>query len=136
MSTAPLREPAMMTAMEEATEPDKVHGWNFPMPLEGEPHAGVRIPPALLLAARKLAQGVASLTAAHDASGGFIPYTHIAAYMALQCEQYGTFDANITDDLMDALDNAKVIGVDQYVPEGNAPTEYLALFLIEPIPLP
>ena len=106
------------------------------MPLEGDPHAGVRIPSALLLAARKLAQGVASLTAAHDAAGGFIPYTRIAAYMALPCATYGTFDANITDELMDALDNANVTGVEQVVPEGDAPTEYLAIFLIDPIPLP
>ena len=108
----------------------KVHGWNCPMPLEGEAHLGVRIPISLSPAVRKLAQGLASLQAPYDASGGYIPSSSIAAYMAQLCPTYGTFDADQTEELIDALDNANVISIHRC--DDDAPTEYLALFLIEP----
>ena len=117
-------------------ETDKVHGWNWPMPLPNEADSGGRIPSTHLNAARKLAHGLARLVAPYEAQGGFVPYTHIEAYMAFPCETYGTFDADTTEVLMHALDDANVIAVSQYEPGGDAETQYLAQFLIEPILLP
>ena len=117
-------------------ETDKVHGWNWPMPLPNEADLGGRIPPTHLNAARKLAHGLARLVAPYAAQGGFVPYTHIEAYMAFPCDIYGTFDADTTEVLMHALDDANVIAVSQYEPGGDAETQYLAQFLIEPTLLP
>ena len=115
-------------------ETDKVHGWNWPMPLPNEADSGVRIPSTHLNAARKLAHGLARLVAPYEAQGGFVPYTHIEAYMAFPCETYGTFDADTTEVLMHALDDANVIAV--YEPGVDAETQWLAQFLIEPTLLP
>jgi hypothetical protein len=117
-------------------ETDKVHGWNWPMPLPNEADLGGRIPSTHLNAARKLAHGLARLVAPYAAQGGFVPYTHIEAYMAFPCDIYGTFDTDTTEVLMHALDDANVIAISQYEPGGDAETQYLAQFLIEPTLLP
>jgi hypothetical protein len=128
--------PAGFIADAVMEETAKVHGWNWPMPLPNEADLGGRIPSTHLNAARKLAHGLARLAAPYAAQGGFVPFTHIEAYMAFPCEIYGTFDADTTEDLMHALDDANVVAVSQYEPGGDAETQYLAQFLIEPTLLP
>ena len=56
--------------------------------------------------------------------------------MAFPCDIYGTFDTDATEDLTHALDDANVIAVSTYEPGGDAETQYLAQFLIEPTLLP
>jgi hypothetical protein len=106
------------------------------MPPQNAADSDGRIPSTLFNAARKLAHGLARLVAPYAATGGYVPYTNIEAYMAFPCDIYGTFDTDTTEALMHALDDANVIAVHQFEPGGDAETQYLAQFLIEPTLLP
>ena len=113
-----------------------VHGWNCPMPLPGNAAVAQAINPRYIPAAIKLANGLNHLLSSDKAKTPdhrpLVAMIDIIAYLEATSTDGYSFDPKTTEALMDDLEQTSVVVVHTHEPGGQAETEYLFDFRIEP----